>query len=290
MSRRQTAFDILGTNSRAFALPSPIVVTGKRRRSPPRDSTHTCMKKAIAKMKMDETSEFACHSVFQASAPLGLKPNKRGRNWNEEDTTVFIGVWSDNYSSLMHGGSRNAPIYNSMAEELNTLLPDKCLSGADIKSKIGNLVTEYRRKRKQQGKTGGSPSTWKYYDMVDKLLGKSDSFLHPPHSCLTGERPYNDDSLLSDSMTIEQDQLLADIENVVVPDLNLTQLAQQVNDANPLASINDEPIIHADLNLSTTSSPSNAAGVAKLGTSVEFTPTPKKIVGSKKKKKASDVK
>ena len=71
--------------------------------------------------------------------------------------------------------------------------------------------------------------------------------------------------------------------------MNLTQLAQEVNDANPLASINDEPIIHADLNPSTTSSPSNAAGVAKLGTTAEVTPTPKKIVGPKKKKKASDV-
>ena len=186
----------------------------------------------------------------------------------------------------MHGGSRNTPIYNSMAEELNTLLPDKCLIGSDVKAKIGNLVTEYRRKRKQQGKTGASPCTWKYYDMVDKLLGKSVSFLHPSHSCLTGERPYNDDSLLSDSMTIEQEQLLADIENVVVPEMNFTQVAQEVTDANPFAAINDEPIVHADFNPSATSSPSNAAAVSKLGTTVEVTPTPKKIVGPKKKKES----
>jgi hypothetical protein len=215
--------------------------------------------------------------------PLDFKPNKRGRDWSEEDTIIFIGVWSDNYSSLMHGGSRNTPIYNSMAEELNTLLPDKCLSGSDIKSKIGNLVTEYRRKRKQQGKTGASPCTWRYCDMVDKLLGKSDSFLHPYYACLTGERPYNDDNFWSDSMTIEHDQLLTDIENAVVPDVNLTQLAQEVTYANPLTLINDEPINHADPNPSAMSSPSNTPGVPKLGTTVEFTPTPKK-------KKASEIK
>lgn len=60
-----------------------------------------------------------------------------------------------------------------MAKQLNEILPGRSLQGGDVKSKIGNLITEYRRKKKQQGKTGASPSAWPYYDLVDKLLGKS---------------------------------------------------------------------------------------------------------------------
>jgi hypothetical protein len=98
--------------------------------------------------------------------------NKRGKNWTEDDTIIFIGIWIENYRRLMAGGSRNTPIYNAMAEQLNTMLSTRIMSGADVKSKIGNLVTEYRKKKKEQGKTGASPSSWRYFDMLDKLLGK----------------------------------------------------------------------------------------------------------------------
>lgn len=47
-----------------------------------------------------------------------------------------------------------------------------------------------------------------------------------------GERPYNDDSLLSDSITLEDEQLLDEIECVSAPELNLTQIGQQVCDSN----------------------------------------------------------
>jgi hypothetical protein len=60
-----------------------------------------------------------------------------------------------------------------MADEFNKSFNDFSLTGADVKSKIGNLVTEYRRKKKEQGKTGASPSPWPYYDPIDKLLGES---------------------------------------------------------------------------------------------------------------------
>jgi hypothetical protein len=72
----------------------------------------------------------------------------------------------------MSGGSRNAAIYQSMADELNKILPCRSLTGPEVKAKIGNLVTEYRRKKKELGRTGGSPPTWPYYELVDKIVGK----------------------------------------------------------------------------------------------------------------------
>jgi hypothetical protein len=59
-----------------------------------------------------------------------------------------------------------------MAKELNNILVDRCLTGAEVKTKIGNLTTEYKRKKNDQGRTGASPSPWPYYDLIDKLLGK----------------------------------------------------------------------------------------------------------------------
>lgn len=90
----------------------------------------------------------------------------------EADTLSFIAVWTEYYPKLTSGGSRHTAIYNAMAEQLNEILSPRYLTGAEVKSKVGNLMTEYRRKKKAQGKTGASPCTWPYYDVIDKLLGK----------------------------------------------------------------------------------------------------------------------
>ncbi|CAF3550764.1 unnamed protein product [Rotaria socialis] len=119
------------------------------------------------------------------------KTAKRCKNWSEEETNTFISVWSDYYSKLTTGGARNAPIYNTIAKQLNEMLPSRTLTGHEVKAKIGNLVGEYRRKKKEMGKTGASPPSWPFYNSIDKLIG---------------ERPYNDDSLLSDSMIMQEEE------------------------------------------------------------------------------------
>lgn len=95
------------------------------------------------------------------------------RNWTEDETGIFIDIWSDYYEKLTSGGSRHSPIYHSMANQLNVLLKGRLLTAVDVKSKIGNLVTEYRRRKKELGTTGSSPSSWPYFDRIDKLLGKA---------------------------------------------------------------------------------------------------------------------
>ncbi|CAF3091800.1 unnamed protein product [Rotaria sp. Silwood2] len=47
------------------------------------------------------------------------------------------------------------------------------------------------------------------------------------------ERPYNDDSLLTDSMNTEDEQVLQDIENIPPVDLNSTQISEPVDDLVP---------------------------------------------------------
>lgn len=102
---------------------------------------------------------------------------KRQKNWTEDETIAFIGIWSDYYTKLLAGGTRNTPIYNEMAEKLNEMFLDRIINGTEVKAKIGNLVAEYRKKKKEQGKTGASPCPWKYYDLIDKIIGKWRTFL-----------------------------------------------------------------------------------------------------------------
>ncbi|CAF1582771.1 unnamed protein product [Rotaria magnacalcarata] len=100
------------------------------------------------------------------------KAAKRSRNWSQGETLSFIRIWSDFQLQLNKGGQRNTSIYNQMAKELNSIFKDRQLSGADVKCKISNLTIEYRKKKKEQGKTGGSPSSWSYFDAIDKILGE----------------------------------------------------------------------------------------------------------------------
>lgn len=114
------------------------------------------------------------------------------------------------------------------------------MTGSEVRAKIGNLSTEFKKRKKEQGRTGATPSTWRYYDLIDKLIGKTDwTFVEDRqyeinerlfHSAFSGERPHNDDSLLSDSINLEQSCLFDEAENTPVPDLNLIQIAQQADD------------------------------------------------------------
>ncbi|CAF0977948.1 unnamed protein product [Rotaria sordida] len=204
---------------------------------------------------------------------LDSKTTKRCKNWSEKETITFIAVWSEYYLRLTTGGTRHAPIYDKMAKQLNEMSMNRCFTGHDVKKKIGNLVSEYRRKKKEQGKTGASPSPWPYYDLLDKLLG---------------ERPYNDDSLLSDSMITEQEQLLDDLDNVSVPDYNLTQAAEQTNDFTSIVN-DDELIIDEREHSFTASSPSESNYISKSEISAKNNSEIKKCV-PKRKKRASEMK
>jgi hypothetical protein len=104
---------------------------------------------------------------------IGKQMSKRNKNWSEDETTTFISVWSEHYAQLMAGGSRNTPIYHAMAQQLNQILSPRTMTATDVKSKIGNLVAEYRKKKKENGKTGASPPSWRYFEQIDKLLGEN---------------------------------------------------------------------------------------------------------------------
>ena len=182
-----------------------------------------------------------------------------------------------------------------MAKEVNELLPDRSLTGSEVKAKIGNLTTEFNRKKTEQGKTGASPWPWPFYDLLDKLIGEYNTFLCDeiflrmiPLQRL-GQRPYLDDSLLSDSMLLEQDQLLEDIESAAVVDLNSTQVSEQVDEI-PSIPIDVEEATSSDVHNSITlTGPSDGTSTVKLeNPGKRICKTPKNI--PKKKKRAAELK
>jgi hypothetical protein len=104
------------------------------------------------------------------------------------------------------------------------------------------------------------------------------------HFIFQGERPYNDDSLLSDSITLQQELLLEEIENTPVPDMNLTQIAEQVDDLNssPISIEEASSPTHAQPSIST--SPSNPTASQKSGTPLRLGSSTKGCLATKKKR------
>ncbi len=223
---------------------------------------------------------------------LDEKSEKR-RNWTEDETNTFIQVWSDYYPRLTRGGSRHTAIYASMAIELDNMLKTRSLTGAEVKMKIGNLTTEYRKKKKEQGRTGASPCTWPYFDSIDKLLGKiiflkrclnlSNTYLICVLFTILGERPYMDDTLLSDSMKLEQ-EAPENNDLLSIPDLNATQVSKQATDEIQLVTNSDDMCSTAEMDSNNVPNISNTNSVTNSIPSTETDSKEKKSSCSKKKR------
>lgn len=103
---------------------------------------------------------------------------------------------------------------------------------------------------------------------------------------LLGQRPYNDDSLLTDSMVIEETQMV-DIENDRSFDLNATQVSEQANEGAELLKDEEMPVSDLDY-VNKSSSPSHDKSTMKSEVTISSNPTKK--INASKKKRASDIK
>ncbi|CAF2956025.1 unnamed protein product [Rotaria sp. Silwood2] len=152
------------------------------------------------------------------------------------------------------------------------MLPSRTLTGHDVKAKIGNLVGEYRRKKKDMGKTGASPPSWPFYNSIDKLIG---------------ERPYNDDSLLSDSIIMQEEAQLFNIVDGGADTYKTTQFAAEAKELIDLENIEDSPAADQEHHEKKTSS-SGPDCVLKSEPVAKHSDDKKN--SSKRKKKVSELK
>ncbi|CAF1039448.1 unnamed protein product, partial [Rotaria sordida] len=205
------------SNSASMPQPTTLCKNKKTSDSPCPEKTQRNTKQSNKRLKLEETSG---------------KLVKRCKNWSEEETKTFIAIWSENYSRLMSSGSRNASIYQSMADELNKILQRRSL---------------------------------------------------------TGERPYNDDSLLTDSMKIGE-QVLQDIENIPPVDLNSTQISELVDDLVPSLADTEETNSFTDINPNHLGSSSNVDTLSKSDTSSVTNSSKPKKTAPEKKRRISEIK
>jgi hypothetical protein len=101
---------------------------------------------------------------------------------------------------------------------------------------------------------------------------------------LLGERPYMDDSLLSDSMIVEQDNLMKNIDQTSASDLNLTQTSEQVDDLIQFNTSSDQINDSAPINAIVSPCSSTTTSIPKPDGPVQVISKGKKTVPGKKKR------
>ncbi|CAF1460936.1 unnamed protein product, partial [Didymodactylos carnosus] len=80
------------------------------------------------------------------------------KNRTDEETLCLISTWEEYYNRLMFDKTkRNNPVYLDMINSLKDLIPRRSLSVDDIKHKITNLVSEYRKNNSSRELLGPAP-------------------------------------------------------------------------------------------------------------------------------------
>ncbi|CAF1508070.1 unnamed protein product [Adineta ricciae] len=99
----------------------------------------------------------------------------------------------------------------------------------------------------------------------------------------SSERPYNDNSLLSDSMMTDQEDLLEEIINVEVPDLNSTQLTKETDESFSFSNDIERTISPIRRDSPTLESRKSNQAIAECSTKTLLSLSTKKNQSSKKK-------
>ncbi|XP_017465831.1 PREDICTED: uncharacterized protein LOC108358843 isoform X2 [Rhagoletis zephyria] len=102
------------------------------------------------------------------------KLNRKGAsNWEEVSERALIEVWSERIVEL-RGCRKNSHILLEMAQDLER--QGYVYSVVELKNKMHNLTTRYRKEKQKVGPTGGSPSTWNLFQEMQSLLAPYKSY------------------------------------------------------------------------------------------------------------------
>ncbi|XP_067617113.1 uncharacterized protein [Eurosta solidaginis] len=101
------------------------------------------------------------------------KQYKKRNQWREGTEAVLIDIWRSKVGEL-RGVRKNSHIVEQMAVELEQL--GVVYTPAEIKSKMHNLTSKYRKEKAQIGPSGGAPSSWPLYAEIHQLLAPFKSY------------------------------------------------------------------------------------------------------------------
>uniref|UniRef100_A0A336L1I4 CSON003517 protein n=1 Tax=Culicoides sonorensis TaxID=179676 RepID=A0A336L1I4_CULSO len=108
------------------------------------------------------------------------KKYKARRIWKTNEEIFLLELWKERAGDLRRA-KRNMHIFSEMEQEFakNNIY----ISDNEIKTKIDNLTKKYRSEKQKSGTTGGTPSTWVYFQDVHEIIGtypmsKVDKLIH----------------------------------------------------------------------------------------------------------------
>ncbi|XP_011181773.1 uncharacterized protein LOC105211822 [Zeugodacus cucurbitae] len=103
------------------------------------------------------------------------KKRRRRNFWDNTTEAYFVDLWAQKIDEL-RSDKRNTQVYQEMSVDLATHGLE--LSVPDIKYKIANLTTKYRKCREALESTAGdAPVLWPLYEQVHQIIG-SQTFNH----------------------------------------------------------------------------------------------------------------
>ncbi|XP_029407223.1 uncharacterized protein LOC105228818 isoform X2 [Bactrocera dorsalis] len=90
---------------------------------------------------------------------------KRRSEWTLQDETELLENW-ESRSNDLRKAKRNAHIYQEISMEMG-----RRYTAEEIHCKVKNLTKKYREEKSKIDPFGGSPSVWKHYQAVHRIMG-----------------------------------------------------------------------------------------------------------------------
>ena len=97
--------------------------------------------------------------------------------WSDEDVFKLIDLWGeDSIQVQLETCKRNKWVYEKIAAQMKEAGYDR--SADQCREKAKKLKGEYRKVKDKQGKTGTGRINWKFFDVLDDLLGNRPRTVH----------------------------------------------------------------------------------------------------------------
>ena len=120
---------------------------------------------------------FTARNVFTApnesESEQALKKYKV--RWSKFDVEILIGLWKEKYESLKT--IKSSEVWVEIMEGFNEISTGPIRNLKDIKDKIRNLTTAYKKAKTNNGMTGASPDFPPFYEDFNSILGCRDAII-----------------------------------------------------------------------------------------------------------------
>lgn len=98
---------------------------------------------------------------------MEAKLKRKANVLEKTEMLVVIEIWKENVEAL-RSTTRNSHIFKKMCDKLRHHGVE--LTPVELKNRINNLTRKYRNERNAMGPSGGSPSTWDYFEIIHNFL------------------------------------------------------------------------------------------------------------------------